>query len=222
MFRLQEILNGGSTIRKSFSRNGESWLYIAACVLYLLGVWEHSSGNIYTDIVAVFVNRFCTPGPCMAHGLPYINLFVEYPPLTGFFMYAMGTVAHFLPFPGRSFLVGYYDYTSIILLFPTLLLILDLLKISDLIGIREKYRFSLLFLVATPSFLFMLLLNWYVIGVFLMVWGLRKFLEGDFLESNASEKQRNRLIFSGSSFRFFSTVKSDHGRSRTWNLGFRH
>ncbi|MGI0084800.1 MAG: hypothetical protein ACREBQ_06930, partial [Nitrososphaerales archaeon] len=32
--------------------------------------------------------------------------------------------------------------------------------------------------IATPSFVFMLLLNWYIIGVFFMVFGLRKFLQG--------------------------------------------
>jgi len=200
LFKQLRFLDGVKSVQKSFSRNGESWLYITACILYLLGVWEHSSGNIYTDIVGVFVNRFCTPEPCMSHGLPYINFFVEYPPLTGFFMYAMGTIAHVFPFPGRGFLVSYYDYTSIFLLFPTLLLISDLLKISDVIGIREKYKISILFLVATPSFVFMLLLNWYIIGVFLMVWGLRKFLERDILERVSPKRLRGNLIFSGMLF----------------------
>lgn len=36
----------------------------------------------------------------------------------------------------------------------------------------------MIYLVATPSFVFMLLLNWYVIGVYFAAFGLRKFLEG--------------------------------------------
>lgn len=146
-------------------------------MLFLLGIWEHANGNIYSDIISVYVNRFCTPGPCATSGLPYVNYFVEYPPITGFFAFEMGVLARFIPFPGRPFLNSYYDYTSIFLFLSTIILISELLKLSDLIGIRQKHRTVFFYIVATPSFVFMLLLNWYVIGVTLTVWGIRKFLE---------------------------------------------
>ena len=111
-------------------------------------------------------------------GLPYVNYFVEYPVISGFFMYAMGMLGHILPLPGRDFIGSYYTYTSIFLLIPTILLVSNLLKIMDILGMRQKNKRVMLFLVATPSFIFMLLLNWYIIGVFFAIFGLRKFLEG--------------------------------------------
>lgn len=166
-----------STARSIFERNSETWLYALMGLLYLLGVWAHANGNIYTDLSGVFINRFCTPEPCATTGLPYVNYFVEYPPITGFFIFTMGVLGHALPFPGRPLLTSYYDYSSIFLLFPTLLLISNLLKIANLLGLKRNYRTLLLYLIATPSFVFMLLLNWYIIGVSLTAWGMRKFLE---------------------------------------------
>lgn len=155
-------------------------MFLAVALLYILGAWEHlpfSGGHIYSDIVTVYQNRFCHSGPC-GTGLPYVNYFVEYPVITGFFMYAMGMLGHITPLPGKDFLGSYYSYTSIFLLFPTILLVDNLLQITKILGIEKRNKRTLLFLVATPSFVFMLLLNWYIIGVFLAVFGLRKFLEG--------------------------------------------
>ena len=167
-------------IRESVSHHSYDLLFVAVGLFYLLGVWEHlpfSGGHIYSDIVTVYQNRFCYSGPC-GTGLPYVNYFVEYPVITGFFMYAMGMLGYVLPLPGRDFLGSYYTYTSIFLLIPTILLVSNLLKIMDILGMREKNRRVILFLVATPTFVFMLLLNWYIIGVFFAIFGLRKFLEG--------------------------------------------
>jgi hypothetical protein len=191
------IHQGKLAIQGSFQQNSETWLYIGVGIFYLLGIWEHSNGNIYSDIAAVYTNRFCTPGPCITSGLPYINFFVEYPPLTGFFIYAMGMLAHLLPFPGRTLLTSYYDYTSIFLLLPTILLVSNLLKVSSLLRIGQKQKILFLFFVATPSFVFMLLLNWYVIGVCLTVWSLRKFLELKTRPASNPARKRNDLIFSG-------------------------
>jgi hypothetical protein len=160
--------------------HSEAWLLIAVGLFYLLGVWEHlpyTGGNIYSDIVTVYQNRFCYTGPC-GMGLPYVNYFVEYPVISGFFMYAMGMLAHLLPVPGRDFIGNYYTYTSIFLLLPTFLLVDNLRKIMDILGMGHKNKRLFLFLIATPSFVFMLLLNWYIIGVCFAVFGLRKFLEG--------------------------------------------
>ena len=166
-------------IRARFARD-DTWLYVIACLFYLLGVWEHlpfSGGHIYSDIVSVYQNRFCYSGSC-GTGLPYVNYFVEYPVITGFFMYTMGMLGHIFPLPASDLLGSYYSYTSIFLLAPTLLLIYNLVKISELLGVWQKNRRALVYLVATPSFVFMLLLNWYMIGVFFAAFGLRKFLEG--------------------------------------------
>ena len=111
-------------------------------------------------------------------GLPYVNYFVEYPVLTGFFMYAMGMLAHLFQFPSTSFLSNYYTFSAIFLLIPTVLLVENLTKIMKMLGVGKTDKRLLLFLVATPSFVFMVLLNWYIIGVFFAIFGLRKFLEG--------------------------------------------
>ena len=105
-------------------------------------------------------------------------------------MYAMGLIGHILPYPGKDLMVSYYLYSSLFLLIPTFLLISNLLKIMDLIGTGRKYRRSLIYLIATPSFVFMLLLSWYIIGIFFAVWGLRKFLEGNMMGNNT---MRNRI-----------------------------
>lgn len=125
-------------------------------------------------------------------GLPYVNYFVEYPVLTGFFMYSMGMLAHLLQLPGTSFLGDYYSYSSIFLLIPTVLLADNLTKIMKILGIERPKNRLFLFLVATPSFVFMLLLNWYIIGVFFAVFGLRKFLEG--LRSGKSESLHSGIL----------------------------
>jgi hypothetical protein len=167
-------------IGEDFREHTEAWLFIAVGLFYLLGMWEHlpySGGHIYSDLIAVYQNRFCYSGLC-GMGLPYVNYFVEYPVISGFFMYAMGMLGHILPLPGRDFLGDYYTYTTIFLLFPTFLLVDNLRKIARMLGVGQNNKRIFLFFVATPSFVFMLLLNWYIIGVFFAVFGLRKFLEG--------------------------------------------
>ena len=178
--RLLSRTQFANTIRTSVSKHTESLLVASVGLFFVIGVWEHlpySGGHIYSDILSVYQNRFCTSGAC-GMGLPYVNYFVEYPVLTGFFMYAMGMLGHFFQMPGTSFLSEYYTYSSIFLLIPTVLLVENLSKIMQILGIVRRNKRLFLFLVATPSFVFMLLLNWYIIGVFFAVFGLRKFLEG--------------------------------------------
>jgi hypothetical protein len=168
-------------IRENVTHHAKDWLFVGVGLFYLVGVWEHlpfSGGHIYSDIVSVYQSRFCYSGPC-GMGLPYVNYFVEYPVITGFFMYAMGLLGHMLPLPGRDFLGSYYTYTSVFLLIPTVLLVDNLVKLMEQLGIAQKSKRAFLFFVATPSFVFMLLLNWYIIGVFFAIFGLRVFLEGN-------------------------------------------
>ena len=169
-----------NTIRSSVSKHTGAWLVASIGLFYVIGVWEHlpySGGHIYSDLLSVYQNRFCYSGTC-GMGLPYVNYFVEYPVLTGFFMYAMGMLAHLFQFPSTSFLSNYYTFSAIFLLIPTVLLVENLTKIMKMLGVGKTDKRLLLFLVATPSFVFMVLLNWYIIGVFFAIFGLRKFLEG--------------------------------------------
>lgn len=156
-------------------------VYVIAGVLYLFGVWEHipyGGGHLYSDIATVFQNRFCPTGPCTL-AFPYVHTFIEYPVLTGVFIWAMGELGNLLPFsPSQGLLTNYYFWTALFLLFPTALSIGELFNIADILGLKSPRKRMLLYFVATPSFVFMVLTNWYIIGVFFTLFGLRKFLQG--------------------------------------------
>ncbi|MDG6908335.1 MAG: hypothetical protein JRN20_21400, partial [Nitrososphaerota archaeon] len=82
--KLHPNLRFARAIKSNIAKDGETWFYVAVGLFYLLGVWEHlpsSGGQIYSDIVTVYQNRFCYFGPCTG-GLPYVNYFVEYPVIT--------------------------------------------------------------------------------------------------------------------------------------------
>ncbi|MDA4122285.1 MAG: hypothetical protein OK456_03790 [Thaumarchaeota archaeon] len=158
-------------------------LPVVAAGLYALGFWLHipyGGGHIYSDVIDVFQNRLDSSQiPFSPQNIPYVNTFVEYPPLTGLFIYAMGVLGSSLPlFPGAGLVYNYYVYTAAFLSLPTTLLIRELLKVCDILGVRRGNKRVMLFFVATPSFLFMVLLNWYIIGVFLATLGLRTYLQG--------------------------------------------
>jgi hypothetical protein len=160
----------------------------AGGALYLLAFWFHfpyGGGHIYSDIVTVFQNRLVNPNFSPAN-IPYVNTFVEYPPLTSLFIYATGVLGEYLPLSRGSGLIdNYYFYTVIFLTIPTLLMIPELVKICELLGVKNTHRRTFLFYVATPSFIFMVLLNWYIIGVYLATLGLRKYLQGSRWTSGA-------------------------------------
>jgi hypothetical protein len=150
-------------------------LYIVAVILYLVGVWLHfpyGGGHIYSDIPTVFWLRECS-GSCLT--IPYVNGFIEYPVIVSGFIYLMGVLSSYLP---GNVVDNYYYLTVIILAIPTFLLISETLEIARIIGTNENR--ILWYVVATPSFLFILLLNWYVIGVYFTVFGIRKFMQGSF------------------------------------------
>ncbi len=157
------------------------WVYLLAAVLYVFGMWEHipyGGGHIYSDIPTVFQDRFCPAGPCYL-AFPYIHVFVEYPVITGIFIYSMGLLGQNVPFSSSGgILSNYYFWTALILTLPTFLSISELFKISEILGITSPTKRILLYFVVTPSFVFMVLTNWYIIGVFFALFGLRKFLEG--------------------------------------------
>jgi hypothetical protein len=149
-------------------------LYAVAAILFLIGVWLHipyGGGHIYSDIVTIFQTRECG-GACLT--IPYVNGFVEYPIVVSEFIYAMGAIAEIFPGP---ILTNYYYLTAAFLAIPTFLLVRETLKIAEMRGHPDKR--VLKYLVVTPTFLFIVLLNWYVIGVYFATLGLRKFLQGD-------------------------------------------
>ena len=149
-------------------------VYSSALAFYLLGVWLHipyGGGHIYSDIVTVFQGRECS-SVCNVQ-VPYLQVFVEYPVITSMFMYAMGVLGSLL---SGDLLTNYYYFTAAFLVVPTLLLVREMLKLAEMRGRpREKV---LWYFIVTPTFAYMVLLNWYVIGVFFAVAGLRRFLEG--------------------------------------------
>lgn len=149
-------------------------IYSSALAFYLLGVWLHipyGGGHIYSDIVTVFQTRECSPA-CNVQ-VPYLQVFVEYPIITAMFMYAMGLLGGLL---SGSLVTNYYYFTAAFLVVPTLLLVREMLKLTEMRG-RPKEK-VLWYLIITPTFVYMVLLNWYVIGVFFAMAGLRRFLEG--------------------------------------------
>ncbi len=155
------------------------WIYIITALIYVAGVWLHfpyGGGHIYSDIVTVFQTRECAAG-CQL-GIPYIQTFVEYPVLTSMFLYAMGILGSLLP---GNLVDNYYLLTSLFLAVPTFLLVREVLMLLQMRGSNEAR--VLWYVVLTPSFLFMLLLNWYVIGVYFATFGTRRYLEGRHAQS---------------------------------------
>jgi hypothetical protein len=152
-------------------------LYSSAAVAYALGVLLHlpyGGEHIYSDIVTVFQERECGSGVCPGVlPVPYVQTFMEYPVITAMFMYVMGVLGgHF----AGNLITNYYWFTAVFLAYPTFLMIREMLKIAEA---RRVPRARLLwYLVITPSFVFLVMLNWYIIGVFFAVAGLRKYTQG--------------------------------------------
>ncbi len=150
-------------------------MLVLAFMIYAFGIWLHipyGGGHIYSDIVTVFQDQLLNPN-FSATNIPYVNAFVEYPVLVSMFIYAMGLVGSVLPF---STLNGYCLASAAFLAIPSLLLVDETMKVGRLIGASENR--VLQYVVITPTFLFLLLVNWYMIGVYFMMLGLRMFLEG--------------------------------------------
>ncbi|HXW37118.1 MAG TPA: hypothetical protein VEJ36_04365 [Nitrososphaerales archaeon] len=150
-------------------------ILLTAILLYLIGVWFHvpyGGGHVYSDIVTVFQVDLCPNTPCTVP-IPYLQAFVEYPIGTAFFMYAMGALGAITP---GQLLTNYYVYSCIFLLIPTLLLMREMRKIAMMRGLPNTKL--LWFFIITPTFVFMLLVNWYVIGTYFTFAGIRYYLEG--------------------------------------------
>ena len=145
-----------------------------ALLVYAIGFWLHvpyGGGHIYSDLVNVFQNRECA---AVCHlEIPYVQNFIEYPILVSMFIYAMGLIGSLLPGP---LLGGYYIASVGFLAIPSLLLVDETMKVGRLVG-ADEHR-VMRYVVLTPTFIFLLLVNWYMIGVYFSMFGLRMFLEG--------------------------------------------
>lgn len=151
-------------------------LGLIAAGLYVAAVWFHipyGGGHVYSDLVTVFQVRECFIPSCVPP-VPYAQSFIEYPVITSFFIYAMGSLGHLVPGP---ILYNYYWFSCIALALPTWVLIEELRRIARMRGVASDGRL-LLFFIATPTFLFVLLVNWYIIGTCLTVAAIRLHLEG--------------------------------------------
>ena len=150
-----------------------------ALLLYAIGVWLHipyGGGHIYSDIVSVFQAQECV-STCHLQ-IPYVQTFIEYPVLVSMFIYVMGLLGSALPLPLVN---GYYIASVVFLAIPSVLLVDETMKVARLVGVGE--RRVLRYVVVTPTFIFLLLANWYMIGVYFTMLGLRMFLEGRFTSS---------------------------------------
>lgn len=105
--------------------------------------------------------------------IPYVQTFFEYPIVTAFFAYVMGSLGSLMP---GQLLINYYLLSCAFLLIPTLLLIREMRLIVSIKGLKETNL--LWFFVVTPTFLLVLLANWYVIGTYFSIAGIRYFLQG--------------------------------------------
>jgi hypothetical protein len=89
------------------------------------------------------------------------------------FMYVMAVFGAYLPW----FLPeNYYLLSAAVLSVPTFLAIRELMTIIELRGVSRNR--VLWYFIVTPTFIFMTLLNWYAIGVYFTLYGVRKYLEG--------------------------------------------
>jgi hypothetical protein len=157
------------------AKTTRSDVLVLAFMVYALGIWLHipyGGGHIYSDIVTVFQGQLLQPNFSPAN-IPYVNTFVEYPILVSMFIYSMGLIGSILPVPTVN---GYYLASAAFLAIPSLLLVDETMKVGRLVEASE--RRVLQYVVLTPTFLFLLLVNWYMIGVYFTMLGLRMFLEG--------------------------------------------
>ncbi len=165
----------------------EAAVYMTTTALYLFGVWLHipyGGGHIYSDLPYIYQNRIC-PTPSngsayLAYGppgctikIPYIQSFMEYPVITAMFVYANAVLGNL--FPGDA-LTNYYFFSALFLFVPTLLAVRELLRLIELRGASRNRVFW--YFIVTPTFIYMTLLNWYVIGVYFALFGMRKYLQG--------------------------------------------
>lgn len=179
---MREVTGGKSplpqrdgTLARFAARHFNALVYAIGFASYALGVWLHlpySGGHIYSDLIAVFQGRECPGAPCTLP-IPYVQSFIEYPVIVAMFIYSMGVMGQHIP---GALLTNYYLVTTAVLAIPTLLLLREMIIITEMREVPKTRIFW--YLILTPTFFFTLLVNWYVIGAYFAVSGIRRFLQG--------------------------------------------
>lgn len=163
--------------------------YLTTSILFIAGAWAHLPypGHLYSGLSDVFQSREClnlilgapiyVPGqasPSCDVTVPVVQTFIEYPVLSAMFLYVNAVLGGMIP---GNILVNYYLFSAFFLFFPTLLCVRELLKLAELRGVRRSR--VLWYFVVTPTLVFMVLMSWYAIGVWLALFGMRKYLGGN-------------------------------------------
>ena len=122
---------------------------VVSAVFHGVGLWPDFFWHVfYSDVVPFFEKA-------VAAGFPYIDRTIEYPVLTGLFVYLMGIIG------GTH--TGYYIATSAFLIAFAGGATYFLLRFREHLPI-QKTIFS--FWIAAPSMFFFLIYNWDIIAVF--------------------------------------------------------
>jgi hypothetical protein len=179
-------LHLGELLSRLSDRRFKAAVYLSALSLYIIGIWLHSpnsGGHVDADITKVFNERIwiCQTSPDYPYAqtgncdlsVPYVQSFEEYPVLVSMFMYTMGVWGRLLP---GDLLENYYLLTAAVLAIPTFLAIRELMKIVEMRGTSRNR--ILWYFIVTPTFILMTLVNWYVIGVYFSLSGIRRYLQG--------------------------------------------
>lgn len=134
--------------------------------LGLLGVipWHYGYSDVFNE------DRI---NPELAKKIPYLDKPIEYPALTGFFIY-------FMWYLGKN-LLGYVMLTWIFLTLSAVITALTLYKLCKLLNFDEKR--IIWFFIFAPSLIFFGIYNWDIIAVMFMVLAIYFFYKEEYVLS---------------------------------------
>ncbi len=111
--------------------------------------------------------------PALAQKIPYLEAPLEYPLITGFFIYLMWYL-------GKT-LLGYAAYTGIFLTLFTVITALVLYKLAELLGAKDRIW---QFFIFAPSLVVFSVYNWDIIAVMFTVLAIYFFCKKDYAYSS--------------------------------------
>jgi hypothetical protein len=150
-------------------------LFFVTSAVFLVSFVTHLPGKEYSDVVSIFATRITSSKV----PLPYIQTHFEYPIITGLVYYVATKMGFYASKSNPLFY--YYFFTSAVLYAFTLATVFETRALLQVV-VRPKtsLRPLLLYMVVTPSFVWFLTYNWYIIGTYLTIRGLREFFAGKF------------------------------------------
>jgi hypothetical protein len=150
-------------------------LFFVTSAVFLVSFVTHLPGKEYSDVVSIFATRITSSKV----PLPYIQTHFEYPVITGLVYYVATKMGFYASKSNPLFY--YYFFTSAVLYAFTLATVFETRTLLQVV-VRPKtsLRPLLLYMVVTPSFVWFLTYNWYIIGTYLTIRGLREFFAGKF------------------------------------------